>query len=150
MKIDNSFEQLHWLLEMVQIIDVGMAVIDRQFNIKLWNGFMENHSGLSAVKVQQKNIFQVFPELPEQWLTKKINTVVTLKNRAFINWEQRPHLFPFKNYRPMTSDATHMYQNIILLPLTSTTGQINHISIIVNDVTDIALIKVKHSHPAKS
>jgi diguanylate cyclase (GGDEF)-like protein len=66
-----------------------------------------------------------------------------LKNRAFISWEQRPYVFQFKNYRPITGRADFMYQNVTLLPLASLTGKITHISVIIYDVTDIAVNKLQ-------
>ncbi|MCH1932963.1 diguanylate cyclase, partial [Shewanella sp. A25] len=70
-------------------------------------------------------------------------SVFLLKNQAFISWEQRPYVFKFKNYRPITGRAEFMYQNITLLPLASLTGQISHISMIVYDVTDMAINKMQ-------
>jgi len=60
------------------------------------------------------------------------------KIRAFSIWEQRPYVFKFKNYRPITGIAEHMYQNISIFPMVDTTGTVNNICIIVYDVTDVA------------
>merc|ERR1712000_460108 len=38
---------IHWLMDILQNIDVGLVVLDRNYDIQLWNGFMESHSGLS-------------------------------------------------------------------------------------------------------
>ena len=46
---DNS--ELHWLLDIVQSIDVGVVVLDREYRIQVWNSFMENHSGKPASPV---------------------------------------------------------------------------------------------------
>lgn len=132
----DAMNELHWLIDMVQTIEVGLVVLDRQFNIQLWNGFMENHSGVSPNSIKGKNLFDEFPDLPASWLKQKMESVFMLKNRAFISWEQRPYIFKFKNYRPITGRADHMYQNVTLLPLASLTGQITHISLIIYDVTD--------------
>lgn len=40
--------ELHWLLDIVQSIDVGVVVLDREYRIQVWNSFMENHSGRPA------------------------------------------------------------------------------------------------------
>src|SRR5690606_4232377 len=40
--------ELHWLLDIVQSIDVGVVVLDREYRIQVWNSFMENHSARSA------------------------------------------------------------------------------------------------------
>lgn len=139
----SAMNELHWLIDMVQTIEVGLVVLDRQFNIQLWNGFMENHSGVSPNAIKGENLFQRFPELPAAWLQQKMESVFVLKNRAFISWEQRPYVFKFKNYRPITGRADFMYQNVTLLPLASLTGQITHISVIIYDVTDIAINKLQ-------
>lgn len=139
----DAMNELHWLIDMVQTIEVGLVVLDKNFNIQLWNGFMENHSGVSPNDIKGDNLFQRFPDLPEQWLKQKMESVFLLKSQAFISWEQRPYVFKFKNYRPITGRAEFMYQNITLLPLASLTGQINNISMIIYDVTDMAVNKMQ-------
>ncbi|MCL1079741.1 sensor domain-containing diguanylate cyclase [Parashewanella spongiae] len=142
---DNThhLSEFHWLIEMVQTIEVGIVVLDRNYNIKLWNGFMENHSGVSPNILKDQNLFQHFADLDTEWLKKKMESVFLLKNRAFISWEQRPFVFCFKNYRPITGRAAHMYQNVTLQPLVSLTGEVSHISMIIYDVTDIAMNKLQ-------
>ncbi|MGI3003282.1 sensor domain-containing diguanylate cyclase [Shewanella algae] len=139
----DAMNELHWLIDMVQTIDVGLVVLDRNYNIQLWNGFMENHSGVSPNDIKGDNLFERFPDLPANWLKQKMESVFLLKNRAFISWEQRPYVFKFRNYRPITGRAEFMFQNVTLLPLASLTGQISHISIIIYDVTDIAINKLQ-------
>ncbi|WP_428612203.1 diguanylate cyclase [Shewanella sp.] len=139
----SAMNELHWLIDMVQTIEVGLVVLDRNYNIQLWNGFMENHSGISPNSIKGKNLFDQFDYLPATWLKQKMESVFLLKNRAFISWEQRPYVFQFGNYRPITGRADFMYQNVTLLPLSSLTGQITHISMIIYDVTDVAINKLQ-------
>ena len=139
----SAMNELHWLIDMVQTIEVGLVVLDKNFDIQLWNGFMENHSGVSPNSIKGSNLFEQFDYLPADWLKQKMESVFLLKNRAFISWEQRPYVFKFKNYRPITGRADFMYQNVTLLPLSSLTGQITHISMIVYDVTDVAINKLQ-------
>ncbi|TNC82077.1 MAG: diguanylate cyclase [Oleiphilus sp.] len=134
----NDFKEFHWLMDMIQTIDIGLVVIDAQFQIKVWNGFMENHSGLKSHQTKDKNLFETFPEIPEDWFRHKASSVFLLKCRSFMTWEQRPYLFKFKNYRPITGTEEFMYQNITISPLVSTTGEVEHAAIIMYDVTDIA------------
>jgi diguanylate cyclase len=134
-----EFTEFHWMLETLQNIDVGLVVLDRDYRIQVWNGFMENHSGLRPDMVFGRNLFELFPEISEEWLRHKAETVFQLNNRAFAIWEQRPYLFRFKNYRPITGTAEYMFQNISLIPLVSLNGQVEHIGLIVYDVTDIAV-----------
>ena len=132
----NDLNELHWLMGVVHSINVGIVVIDRDFQVKLWNDFMENRSGKRADVVMGKNLFGLFPELPRTWFERKVNSVITLANRAFTTWEQRPYLFKFKNNRPITGSSEYMFQNITFIPLMSTNGEIGHIGIVIYDVTE--------------
>lgn len=133
-----DIKDFHWLMDMLQTIDVGLVVLNKNFEVKVWNSFMESHSGLGPFQTKDKSIFELFKELPEDWLRHKANSVFLLKNRSFMTWEQRPYLFRFKNYRPITGTEEFMYQNVTICPLVSTTGEVDHIAIIIYDVTDIA------------
>ncbi len=152
-QVDMS--DIHWMMDVLQSIDVGLVVLDKEFNIQVWNGFMANHSSIKPNTVLNKNIFESFPDIPMSWFKRKIQSVMLLRGRSFTTWEQRPYLFEFKNYRPITGSAEFMYQNITFIPLLSADGKINHIAINIYDVTDIAtsqieLQKVNHQLEALS
>lgn len=138
---DQSFSNIHWQLDMLHTIDVGLVVVDRDYTIKLWNGFMANHSGMPPTKVIGENLFEQFPDIPQDWFRRKAESVFQLKNRCFTHWEQWPFLFRFKTYRPITGAAEYMYQNVTLIPVSSADGNINQLSIVIYDVTDIAVGK---------
>lgn len=139
---DIGVAEFHWMLEMFQTIDVGLVVIDRDYRIGVWNGFMEHHSGLRPDQVQQRTLFELFPEIPEKWFRHKAESAFLLHNRAFTIWEQRPYLFRFRNYRPITGSAEFMYQNVSIIPLRSLQANTEHLCIIVYDVTDVAVNKI--------
>ena len=136
-----DLNEFHWLLAIVQSIDVGVMVLDRDYRVEVWNGFMENRSDRAASDVHQQSIFDLFPTLDEQWFRHKVESVVTLGTPAFTIWEQRPYLVPFKNYQPITGHEEFMYQNTTLLPLHSTNGMIEHVCVIIYDVTSVATHK---------
>lgn len=136
-----DIKEVHWLLDIVQCIDVGVIVLDRQFQVEVWNSFMENHSGLQPDEVQGKSLFELFPEIDESWLRRKVDTVVQLGTRAFSLWEQRPYLVHFKNYQPITGQEDFMYQNVTLLPLSGPTGVVEHICVVIYDVTATGTLK---------
>jgi len=139
MSLESSqINELHWLMEMLHTIDVGLVVLDRDYKIQIWNGFMENHSGLLPREVKDKELFPLFDEIPEEWFRRKAESVFLLKNKAFTIWEQRPYLFKFQNYRPITGAADYMYQNTTFIPLMSATGDVTHLCLIIYDVTDNA------------
>jgi diguanylate cyclase len=137
----SQLNELHWLMEMLHNIDVGLVVLDKNFTIQIFNGFMENHSGYLPDEAKGKLIFDLFDEIPQDWFKRKAESVFLLKNKAFTIWEQRPYLFKFDSYRPVTGSAEFMYQNTTFIPLFSSTGEISHLCLLVYDVTDNAVHK---------
>jgi len=139
--MSNTIElkEIHWLIDMIQHIDIGLVVLDLDLTVKVWNGFMENHSGLLTSHAVDRKLNELFTDIPQTWLQQKINSVCLLKNKAFSTWEQRPFLFKFKSYRPITSRAEFMYQNVTFLPLTDIKGEVTQICLIIYDVTDVAV-----------
>ncbi|MFC4260215.1 diguanylate cyclase [Marinobacter lacisalsi] len=128
----------HALVTLLESIEVGLVVIDLDYRVKLWNGFMENHSGVTSNRIKGQNLFELFPELPRSWLERKLQSVVTLNTRTFTSWEQRPYLFRFRNTRPITGTEEFMFQNLTISPLTGPDGQVTQVCLMVYDVTDIA------------
>ena len=135
--------EMHWLMDMFQTVDVGLVVLNCDYRIQVWNGFMENHSGLTPRQVRDRYLFDLFSEIDEDWLRRKCDPVMLLKNRAFTIWEQRPYIFKFRNYRPITGSAEYMYQNSTIFPLTDTRGKVTHLCIIIYDVTDVAVSRIE-------
>lgn len=142
-KANKFLEDFHWLMDVLQHIDVGLVILDSEFNVQLWNAFMQNHSAKPPNEILGHNIFSSFPELPEAWFRRKVQTVFELQNQAFTTWEQRPYLFRFKNYRPITSIAEFMYQNSTIIPLKDARGNVEHICLIVYDVTEVAVNRIQ-------
>ncbi|VVN77083.1 GGDEF domain-containing protein [Pseudomonas fluorescens] len=138
MNVSIDLNEFHWLLAIVQSIDVGVVVLDRDYCVQVWNTFMENRSGVQPKDAHNQNFFSLFPEVNREWFTRKVESVVTLGTPAFTVWEQRPYLVRFKNYQPITGQEDFMYQNTTLLPLRSTDSHINHICLVIYDVTDVA------------
>ncbi len=136
---NNSIEGLHELLSILQFIDVGLVVLDRDYQVSLWNSFMENHSGLSCSDVAGKCFFDIFPDIQEDWLRKKIDSVFHLKNRTFSVWKHRPFLTKFQSDRPITGSSEWMYQNFTTFPLANPRGEVDKVCLMIYDVTNIAL-----------
>jgi diguanylate cyclase (GGDEF)-like protein len=142
MTIDETdATSFHWLVDMLESVEVGLVIIDLDFRVQAWNGFMEHHSGISASKIREQVLFDVFPDIPRAWLTRKVDSVAMLNTRAFTSWEQRPYLFKFRNTRPITDTEEFMFQNLTISPLSGTNGQVEKVCLMVYDVTDIATSK---------
>jgi len=135
---DSALSEFHWLMEVLQTLDVGILVVSLDYRILSWNSFMENHSGISPDDAIERDLFEVFPDLPRDWFEHKARTVIQLKNRAFTTWEQRPYVFHFKNNRPITGTVDFMYQNCTIIPVTNIRGEVESLGVIIYDVTNEA------------
>lgn len=139
----NDLNSIYWLIDCLHAIDVGVVAIDRDYKLQLWNRFMENNSGIKQDKVLGQNLFEAFPDLPEEWVRRKADSVFSMKNRTYSTWEQREYLFQFGNHRPITGWSKYMYQNIAFVPFTSADMEVRQVGIIVYDVTDIAVGRIE-------
>ena len=117
-------------------LNTGILIVDRHYNIVMWNRFLEVHANKSDNKVMGKSIFTVFPELPKKWFERKLSSVVQLKTQSFCGWEQRHHLFELSHSRPITTDSHFMAQNCTFLPV-EVEGEVERICILIEDVTDV-------------
>lgn len=132
-----------WMQALFRSIEVGIVVLDRAFNVEVWNPFMQNHSALTSQQVCGRLLFSHFPEIDEKWLRAKAGPVFDLKTSVFLIWEQRQYLFKFGSTRPVTSSAEYMYQNVTMFPLITEQGEVERLCMLVYDVTDQALGKTR-------
>jgi diguanylate cyclase (GGDEF)-like protein len=147
--LNKIFKDVHWQMDILQNIDVGLVVMNQDYTIEVWNSFMQNHSGKTPEDALGKSLFAVFPELSEQWFRHKAQSVFILQNAAFTTWEQRPYLFRFPHYRPITGTAEYMYQNSTIIPLVDTKNEVGHICLVIYDVTDSAVNKLAQQQANK-
>ena len=132
--------------ELLDSIEVGIAVLDRNFKVQVWNKFLENHGAKKAEAIIGDSLFSHFPEIEEKWLRTKVDPVFNLKSPVFIIWEQRPYLFKFGCNRPVTSAAEFMYQNVTMFPIVDKRGNVERFCMLVYDVTEQALGKRGMEH----
>lgn len=137
----DDMQRLHLIMQLLQTLDNGLILLDNNHDIQLWNSFMENHSGISNSDARGRNLFELFPDLPQAWLKRKIDSVFKLQSRAFCTWEEHPRLFDFKSTRPMTGHSEKMFQNITFIPLHGLDNRVSQVCLMVYDVTEIATRK---------
>ncbi|WP_394224284.1 diguanylate cyclase [Alteromonas gracilis] len=136
----------HVPAELLDSIEVGIVVLDRNFKVQVWNKFLENHGAKKANDIIGDSLFSHFPEIEEQWLRTKVDPVFNLKSPVFIIWEQRPYLFKFGCNRPVTCEAEFMYQNVTMFPVIDKNGNVERFCMLVYDVTEQALGKLGMNH----
>ena len=123
------------------LLTVGLVVVDRRFNVVMWNKFMELNSNVRAEDILGKNMFDAFPELNRNWLEKKIKSCIVLKTASHSSWQQRPYLFRFKASTMMAQENEFMYQDASIFPVKEYSGLVEGACIAIHDVTELAEAK---------
>jgi len=124
---------------LVDNINVGIVVVNRDNEIVCWNRFMAAHSGREADEVVGADLFTAFPDLPERWLKQKLRSVFLLNHQAFSSWEQRPYLFKFPHNRPITGGVDAMRQDCTFFPIPDASGEAAYVCITIFDMTDASI-----------
>ncbi|MCW8345072.1 diguanylate cyclase [Vibrio sp. ZSDZ65] len=133
-----ELSDFHWTMQLIDTLDAGLIVVDKEHKVCAWNSFMQNYSGVNADQIMGRSLFECYPNLPEKWLKTKLSSTEKMRTRGFSNWKDRPIIFEFKNFSPISQGLLNMYQNMVITPLKSPTGEITHFAIMLQDVSDIA------------
>lgn len=139
----TNFQELHWLLDVIQSADIGIVVLDKYFEIEIFNRFMQVHSGIGPETAIGASIFDLFPYLEDDWFKRRVNTVFDLGISVYTTWEQRDNVFDFALKLPIHHDMGCMYQNSTFVPLHSATDEVAKVAIVVYDVTETAINRGK-------
>ncbi|NLS12655.1 diguanylate cyclase [Vibrio sp. SM6] len=141
-EITLNISEFHWVTQILDTMDAGLVVLDRDYVVSVWNSFMQSYSGVLSQDIIGKNLFDAVPDLPQEWLKNRVKTALTLETRTFSSWENRPYLFRFHNFSPVSHGSSYMYQDVVITPLRDLSGEIGHIALQINDVSEIALNKI--------
>lgn len=134
----NQDELLPYILDR---LNVGVFVVDRDRRVTYWNRFMAVNSGRPSNEVLGRLLFECFPDLPRTWFERQCGIVTLLKQNAFSGWEQRPFLFEFNNTQPVTADVATMRQDCTFLPIKEADGRVQSICVVVTDVTETSVYR---------
>ena len=129
--------QIDWLLSpLLMQLNTGVLVLDADHKILFFNQFISRRADVKLSEVQGQNLFDVFTDLPQVWLQRKLDSVLSLQTPAFSSWEQRQYIIKLPHLRPLSSDSQYMAQNCTLLPLTAPDTQSQCVCILIEDATD--------------
>lgn len=142
----NDFKELHWLLDVIQSSNIGIVVLDRMLHVEVFNRFMQAHSGIQSQNAMGRSIIDLFPDLPEQWLWRRMQTVFELGIPVYTTWEERPYLFRFPLHLPIHYNMDIMYQNVMFVPLRAANDKVERMGIVVYDVTESAMMRQALEH----
>ncbi|GAB57324.1 sensor domain-containing diguanylate cyclase [Rheinheimera nanhaiensis] len=127
-------------------LNSGVVLLDAELKLVFINQFIARRADLQPEDVKGKSLFEVFSDLPQAWLQRKLHGVLSLQVPAFSSWEQRQYIFKLPHLRPLSSDSAYMAQNCSMLPLTAADTGERYICILVEDATDAYVYQQQLQH----
>ncbi len=124
--------------QILDTINAGIVILDRDLNVVKWNNWMERFSQYKEDEIKGSFIFKCYPDLEVPWFTRNCKSVLTFGNYAFFSQKIHNYCFPFKNVTTLDTSFELMQQNCTMGPVRDDDNQVTHIFLLVQDVTDIA------------
>ena len=125
-----------FLDKIIDVLDQGIIVLDRDLRIVQWNRWMAENSRLSGDKVIGRIITEVFPGLEAKGFRWKAENVFKIGTFAFFSQKIHQYLFPLSLTTHLLSDFEFMQQNVTIAPIKNAEGKIELLCVSVVDNTD--------------
>jgi len=118
-------------------INLGLALLDKDFKVHYWNQWMELHSGIPAEKIIGVVLFDYFPNLDNPRFLRNCKSVFTFGNYCFLSQKLHCYLFPFKPVSTFSFQFDYMQQSCSIFPIRNRNDKVSYICISIRDVTEI-------------
>jgi diguanylate cyclase (GGDEF)-like protein len=129
--------------QIIQSLNLGIIILDRDLRIVFWNRWMEEHSRMRSPDVVGRGIMELFPGLKNKGFQWKSQNVFKLGNYAFFSQQLHSHLVPLPLSRYLSSEFEQMQQNAALSPLRNDDGEVQYLCVTIEDATDAVLYREK-------
>jgi diguanylate cyclase (GGDEF)-like protein len=126
------------LSQILDTVNIGLVVLDRELTVRYWNRWMESHSGISSQEIIGASIFNFFPTLNNQKFLRGCKSVLAFGNFSFFSQKLHHFLFPFKPDSSFESRFKQMQQSCSMGPLRGEDNSITALYLTVQDMTELA------------
>lgn len=129
--------------QLFDLVDIGLVILDREFNVYKWNRWMELHSRITAGEIVGKSIFDFFPNLNNPSFLQTFKFVLNFGNFYFFSQKLHHYLFPFDPDSSLSSSFEYMQQSCNMGLLRQDGASEKFVYITVKDVTETAIYEQK-------
>jgi diguanylate cyclase (GGDEF)-like protein len=127
--------------QIVDIINIGIVIIDSTYRVLEWNRWMEIQSGIKKENIINSSIFNHYPLLSSTSFTRGCKAVLKFGNIVFLSQKLHNYLFPFKTMGSHSNNFEFMQQSCSMAPVREDDGTIAGILITVQDVTETVFME---------
>lgn len=129
--------------EILDVLPLGIVVIDRHFKIEQWNRWMAMHSGMATEAVVGRELFALFPDLHKASFLRACKSVQAFGNVVYLSQKLHKFIFPFPLPSTLGSPLTHMQQSCSMNPIRDEAGEVRAVLITVQDVSDNVMLEYR-------
>jgi diguanylate cyclase len=127
--------------QIVDIINLGIVIIDSTYRVLEWNRWMEIQSGIKKEDIINSIIFNHYPQLSSTSFTRGCKAVLKFSNIVFLSQKLHNYLFPFKTTGSHSNIFEYMQQSCTMAPVREDDGTITGILITIQDVTETVFME---------
>jgi len=122
--------------KILDVLNMGIVIIDSQYTILEWNRWMEIHSGILSKDIEGSILFHHFPQLSNPGFIRGFKSVMKFGNYVYFSQKLHNYLFPFKITGQYAQYYDFMQQSCTMTPLVGSDGKTEKVVLSVNDVTE--------------
>ncbi|UXY17319.1 histidine kinase [Chitiniphilus purpureus] len=112
-------------------LNVGVIVLDQDERVRLWNSWIEAHSGVTADAARGRPLLELFPQLAGGYFHETVRAALHQGHPAVLS--QSLHDAPLPLFTIPLSAAASLLQHVHVIPLAGPSGR--HCLIQVNDAS---------------
>jgi len=127
--------------QILDIVNTGIVIIDKQYKVREWNHWMAIHSGITKEDVVGNNIFNKFPELNSPSFQRIFKSVMSMGITTYLSHRLHKYLFPCRLTGVYSSVFENMQQRCTLAPVINENKEIDGVLITVIDVTESMVLE---------
>lgn len=122
--------------EILDIINMGIIVVDAQENIVMWNAWLERHSGIPTKLALGKNLKDVFPTAPSSAFLMAVRNNITYGLPAVLSNALHRSPLPLFTNEESFGEAIAIHQSITITRITAKQGDDDNARCCLIQVTD--------------
>ncbi len=122
--------------QILNVISLGIVILDSKYTIVDWNRWMEIHSGKKKEDMIGTVIFNHYPHLSSPSFLRSCKSVLNFGNYVFYSQKLHNYLFPFKAAGFHATAFDNMQQSCTMTPIRDDKGKVSQIVLTIQDVTE--------------
>lgn len=124
---------------LLDALEIGVIILDEEFNIAYWNQWLEINTTLSGDDVMGKNLRDFYPDIDYNVLGRKMRTALRLGSPAFYDASIQNRFIEIPRTKITSSLLQHMQLQVIV---STYSKEDNLVMISIYDISDLHELKL--------